>query len=314
MWKRVVFFGFFSFEKYRLDSSCVVYISVMSIHFIFSDEAGDYCEARGTKFLKANPYFIRASVMIEGDAWAVLRDMFQQIQMKYRFPTNYELKWCYIGSIMAHRKRGESIPDGRRYSAFRDWSNDELLGFVEDTVGLLRMCDFCRVVYTLTDNGRVPNISSEKLYKMHIMDLMQRVELELAPKSGLGVIFLDPKDQPTDSLVRAAYTRIYQDGDFIDKYLHIADSLSFVFSDQSFGIRFADYLAGIFNNFLRGYPQSEELFKKAIWPIVRKSPIGNPLGWGICEVPSDVSVREKIKERLVSSGLVSSGKEQESML
>jgi hypothetical protein len=286
----------------------------MAVHLIFSDEAGDYHKSPSPRILRAHPYFIRTGVMIKGDDWALLRDKFKQVQSEYPFPTDYELKWCYIGSIMAHRKRGEDIPNGRAYSPFGDFSNEELLGFVKDTVSLLRQCEFCRVLYTITDNSTGGYIVKDKMYKMHIQDLMQRIEMGLQDIGGLGVVLLDPKDEATDSFVRSAYAAIYRDGDFISKYLHVIDSISFALSNQSVGIQFADYIAGIFNGFMRGYRESSELFRNQVWPLIRKNPIGNPLGWGICEVPTDNNMRDKIRERLVASELLSSITEQEAML
>jgi len=286
----------------------------MAVHFVFSDEAGDYHSSPGQRFLRANPYFIRAGVVTKGEDWPMLRDNFYRLQNDSHLPTDCELKWSYICSIIAHRKRGEIIPDGRPYTRFRGYSDEELLGFVRGTVSLLRRCEFCCIVYTVTDNSLVQTIAKDKLYKMHIQDLMQRTEMELQGVGGLAVMFLDPKDEATDSFVRSAYATIYRDGDFISTYLHITDSLSFVLSNQSFGIRFADYVAGIFNNFMRGFRESTELFKNQVWPLVRKNPIGNPLGWGICDVPKSSSMRDRIRQRLADDGLLPSIVEPETML
>lgn len=286
----------------------------MAVYFIFSDEAVDYSNSPSQRFLKAHPYFIRSGLVIKGEDWPSLRDGFNRLQNETGLPIDCELKWSHVSSIIQHRKRREPIPKDRDYSRFGCFSNEELLGFVKDTVGLLKTCDFCRIVYTLTDNNLVQQIAKNKLYKMHIQDLMQRTEMELQGIEGLAVMFLDPKDETTDSLVRSAYTSIYHDGDFISSYLHISDSLSFLFSNQSFCIWFADYVVGIFNGFMRGYKESTELFKNQIWSLIRKNPIGNPLGWGICEVPKDSNVRDKIKKRLVESNLLPEIGEPESLL
>lgn len=286
----------------------------MAVYFVFSDEVGDYSESPRPGFLRAHPYFIRAGVMIKGDNWVLLRDAFNSLQEKYQFPNDYELKWAYIGSIIAHREHGEAIPNERPYATFKDYSSEDLLSFVKDAVSLLKICEFCRIIYTVTDNRVVQRIAKNKLYKMHIQDLMQRTEMHLQNIEGLAVMLLDPKDEATDSHVRNAYAAIYRDGDFIEKYNHVTDSLSFVHSSQSFGIRLVDYSAGIFNNFMRGYPQSIELFKNQVWPLVYKSPIGNPLGWGICEVPTDANARGNIRQILIDRNLLSPTGEQEAML
>jgi len=272
----------------------------MSVHFVFSDEVGDYHTYPTQKFLRANPYFIRVGVVIKGEDWPMLRDFFNELQL----PSDCELKWSYICSIIAQRKRGEVIPKDREYAPLSAYSNEELISFVSDTVSLLRRCESCFIVYTVTDNSRVQGIPQGDIYKWHIQDLMQRTEYELQNISGLAVMFLDPKDRASNTAVQNAYASIYHDGDFVRKYLHITDSLSFALSNHSFGIRFADYAAGIFNNFIRGYVISKELFVNYLWPLVRKNPVGNPLGWGICEVPTNSDVRSDMRKRLVDMGFL----------
>ncbi len=286
----------------------------MAVYFVFSDEAGDYSSQPTKRFLRANPYFVRVGVVVKGEDWPLLRDDFSELQSRCQLPKNCELKWADICSIIQHRQRGEPIPRDRSYAQFRDYTDEELLGFVKDTIGLLKKCEFCSIIYTITDNYVTQGIVQPKVYKMHIQDIMQRTEMQLQSIPGLAVMFLDPKDDTTDSTVRNAYAEIYRDGDFISKYSHITDSLSFVLSNQSFGIHFADYTAGIFNNFMRGFQISTELFKKSVWSLVYKNPVGNPLGWGICEVPTDSSVRGKIREKLVNSGFLPSVGEEEAML
>jgi hypothetical protein len=279
----------------------------MPVHFVFSDEAGSYKTDRGESFNKSHPFFIRSALIISGDDWPLLRDGFTGLQERYQIPASSELKWSYIGSILAHRRRGEPIPTGHPYSVFANYSNDDLIGFVREALNLLRRCDFCRIVYTVTDNTVIGRINKQNLYKMHIQDMMQRTEFALQSYDGLAIMFLDPENNVNDRCVRDAYATIYNDGDFIKRYLHIIDTLAFALSHHSFGIRLADYAAGVFNNFLRGYQESTQLFKNQVWPLLRKNPVGDPLGWGICEVPTDDNVRGRIRERLVTVALLAPG-------
>jgi hypothetical protein len=271
----------------------------MAVYFVFSDEVGDYHTSPTAKFLRANPYFIRVGILVGGEDWPVLRDAYNKLSL----PVDCELKWAHIGSVIAHRKRGENIPKNREYSPLNHYSDEELVSFVENTVALLKQCTFCRIIYTITDNNRERGYAREDIYQWHIQNLMQRTEYELQNIGGLATMFLDSSDNATNAIVRNAYAEIYQDGDFVKKYLRIVDSLSFALSNQSFGIRFADYVVGIFNNFIRGYQTSTTLFRSQVWPLVRKSPTGSPLGWGICQVPSDNITRGNLQERLAASGL-----------
>lgn len=285
----------------------------MAVHFAFSDDSGKYERCRGESFNRRNPFFILSAVIICGDDWPLLRDGFTGLQEHYQLPTSIELKWSYIGSIMAHRKRGEAIPANRPYSVFSDYLTEDLISFVIGTINLLKKCEFCRIVYTVTNNKQVGEISRENLYKWHIQDIMQRTELELQSHDGLAVMFLDPQDVAGDSCLREAYATIYHEDAFIKTYSHIIDSLTFAHSHHSCGIRVADYVAGIFNGFLRGYSESTELFHRQVWPLLRKNSVGDPLGWGICEVPRDERVRGQIREKLEATGLLASGSGKQAM-
>jgi len=285
----------------------------MPVHFVFSDEAGTYKSNRTGTFRQTHPFFIRSGVIVEGDDWPPLRDGFRGLLGHYKLPISVELKWSYVGSILAHRKRGEPIPPDRTYYAFSSFSNEQLIGFIREAINLLKKCDFCRIVYTVTDNNIEEPIAKENLYKWHLQDLMQRTEYELQSRDGLAIMFLDPQNNDSDRCVREAYATIYRQGDFVKTYLHIIDSLAFALSHHSFGIRLADYIAGIFNGFLREYQPSIDLFQNQVWPLLRKNPVGDPLGWGICEVPTDSTVRGKIKERLVAAGLLAPDGREEAM-
>lgn len=285
----------------------------MPVHFVFSDEAGNHKVNRDTRFLLSAPFFIRSGVIVKGDDWPLLRDGFRGLQDHHGFRTSIELKWQYIGSIRAHRSRGEPIPTNRPYYAFSDYSDDALIGFVREAINLLKRYDSCRIVYTVTDNSITEQIAKEKLYRMHLQDLMQRTEFELQVRDGLAVMLLDSQNSDSDRCIRDAYAAIYREGDFIKKYLHITDSLAFALSHHSFGIRLADYTAGIFNGFLREYQISTNLFQNQVWPLLCKNPGGNPFGWGICEVPTNSTVRERIRKRLISAGLLGPDVTEEAM-
>jgi len=290
----------------------------MEAYFIFSDEAGDYTHQLGKKLLKSHPYFIRSAVIIKCEEWTILRDSFRSLKEEFKLPVDEELKWSYVFSIIQHRRKGEPIPISSKYYTLGDYSNEELLNFVKEAVNLLIKLSYCRIVYTVTDNEDLKkeygqkekeNPSEYQFHKWHIQDLMQRTEYELQQCEGLGIMFLDPrkkddKESKDDSILRSAYVDIYRDDCFVKKYYHVLDSLTFVCSHHSFGIQLADYVAGIFNCFLKGFNEAVGLFKEQIWPLVRKAPNNDPLGWGICEIPSKNYAREKTRKRLIDCGLL----------
>lgn len=279
----------------------------MRVFFCFSDETGAYECERSERFIKAHPYFIRSSVLLSVDDWVHIHIKYKKLLKETGLPFQKELKWSYIGSIVQHRKRGEAIPRDRPYAEFSCLSNMQLWGHVRKCLELLKSANFCKIIYTVTDNAcqATGRVSKEMIYQMHIQDLMQRIEYKMRKESGLAIIFLDPlPDERTNRLIREAYGLFYQNDPFISQYEGIKDSLAYELSHHSSGIRLADYAAGIFAGFLRGFSPSQELFVELVWPLVRKSDNHEVLGYGIIDVPKRREVQEKLKKRLREARLV----------
>lgn len=82
--------------------------------------------------------------------------------------------------------------------------------------------------------------------------------------------------------------------------MHIKDSLNLELSHHSAGIQLADFIAGCFTGFLRGWRFSTESCKELILPYLRKSDDGEVLGYGIREIPRDGEIRSEIDDKLRS--------------
>lgn len=280
----------------------------MRVFFSFSDDAGSYKERRTEKFMRAHPYFVRSAVLISAEDWVKLNQRFRNIVQQSRLPPGSELKWSYIGSIMQRRRRGETTPSQKPFAAFSHLSNEELWDYVHACLNMLTTAESCIVIYTVTDNRHLSTgfISELNLHNMHIQDLMQRIELELRDQQGLAIMFSDTmSDERLNRAIRNAYAEFYRNDRFVRKYQCIKDSLAFELSHQSVGIRLADYAAGAFNAFLRGFTPGNEFFCRLIYPKVRKDPdTGNPLGYGIIEVPKREKVRAQLKQLLRQGNLL----------
>ena len=116
--------------------------------------------------------------------------------------------------------------------------------------------------------------------------------------NNLAILFLDPINNNTDYLIRESYRRIYLSGDFIKKYKHIKDSLSFELSHHSFGIQLADYCVGVFNSALKGFSKSTDIFRTILWQFVRKGFDGSFMGYGVVEIPKNQKVRQILLEKI----------------
>lgn len=94
-------------------------------------------------------------------------------------------------------------------------------------------------------------------------------------------------------LLRDTYYDIFSDGDFIEEYTHIKDSLNLEYSHHSIGIQLADYIAGCTVGILRQYVTSIEFFNQSIRPNLRtyRSQI---FGAGVIEVPTNQDHRDRL--------------------
>lgn len=272
----------------------------MATYFVFSDEAGCYRKERNNEFVKANPFFIRASLIIDSSDWKTLNLKFHQLKKRYGLPAEKEVKWSYLWSLRKDQKNGR-LSEDKPFYFLKNFTEDQLLSFVTECLDLLTECSYCKVIYTITLNypELTPVIDDQKIYEMHIQDTMQRIEMEIEnDKDNLAILFLDPINRKTDDLIRESYRRIYLYGDFIKKYEHLKDNLSFELSHHSFGIQLADYCAGVFNNALKGYHESIDIFRTTLWKLVRKYPDGNFMGYGIVEIPKNEDVRKKLSRKI----------------
>ena len=268
----------------------------MGVFFAFSDENGEYQQNRTEKFVKSHPYFIRATYIIRGTEWKRLSQGYADLKGAHGLPLDKEIKWSYVWSLRNYQKDNRPIPENKDFYFLKDFDYHELIDFVKEAIGLLNELNYKKVIITVTYNRYCWSISEISLYKMHLQEHMQRIEMELQNSDGnLAVLFLDPISRKKNELLRNAYHLLYNEGDFIEKYTHIKDSLTFENSHQSVGVQLADYIAGCFSGFLKGYHRSIEMFCEAVDPHLRTSQGGDPFGYGIREVPRADNVRNIIR-------------------
>ena len=272
----------------------------MTIYFAFSDENGGYKMCPGNRFLKSTPYYSRSTFIILAEEWKKLSEGFKNIKAeKYNLPNDREIKWSYAWSLYKHMENDKPISKSKSYSFLNGTNYQTLIKFFSDVINLLSDLSYAKVVLTYSDNQRCSNLKEHNFYKWHLQEIMQRLEMELQDNdANLCVLFIDPISEEKNRLLREAYSEIFCSGDFIKRYGHIKDSLNLEFSHHSIGIQIADYIAGCFNGFLRGYEDSMNIFIERVYPIIRKNSRGNPVGYGVREVPKNKKLRDEIIQRL----------------
>jgi len=274
----------------------------MATYFVFSDESGEYRASPNDIFCKRRPYYVRSAVILSVEDWALLREKYSELKGEYNLPTNKEIKWSYLWSLTKHYNNQESIPSKKPYYFLKDYKLSTLCDFVIRSCELLLGCSFCKIVLTVTPNKATNAWSKSSIYKWHLQEIMQRIEMEIQHKQdNLAIIFFDATDRDVDRLLREAYSSIYFQGDFIEKYSHIKDSISLELSHHSFGIQIADYTSGSFNGFLRDYEFSTRLFHSHLYRLLRCELGTNEiLGFGIREVPRNKQFRSQLENKLIN--------------
>ena len=261
------------------------------IFFVFSDESGEYQKYPTSKYLKSHPYYIRSAYIIKAIEWSTLRGKMIRLRTEFNVERFEELKWNEPWRWRNQRKISQD-----RYR--------ELVEYFRQSLKSLSELSYCKVIYTVTNNGQFHNRDEKDIQKWHIQEIMQRVQMEIQTQAGLAVIFLDPpSDWKKLKLFQEIYREIFLNDQFINDFKNLKDALNFEPSHHSVGIQLADYLSGCFRGFLLDYPESTSMFKDFIYPLIRKGKYEDPLGYGIREVPRHDGVRKEIERKLQKVGL-----------
>jgi hypothetical protein len=263
----------------------------MAVYFAFSDECGDYKHPRDKTFIASHPYYIRSTLIINGDSYL---NEFNILKKEFNIDPNKEFKWNYLWSIY----KGSS--NTYKYFCINDKNNFSysiLLEFVDRSLKLLSQLDDCKILYTITDNKNKKIFCKyPKLLEMHLRSILQRIQMEMqSDNSNLCVLFSDSINKEKNKLLRQAYFDIFTQGDFIESYSNIKDSINIEDSKHSIGIQYADFIAGILMGLMKGYQDSKNLFLKYLLNKLRKGK-GLYWGYGLCEILTDSIIRKELQE------------------
>lgn len=184
-----------------------------------------------------------------------------------------------------------------------------MIQFVDESLSLLYKLSFAKIIVSYTENKNERKMDEKKFLGEHLQQHMQRVQMELQVDSNnLGIIFFDPINDNKNKFFRELYNGLYQNGDYIDKYKNIKDSLNFENSHHSIGIQLSDFISGIFSSLLKSeqsdkYEIGVHMYCEYIHPFLRSYYDGTIMGYGIREVPKNESLRKKtnnyINEKII---------------
>ena len=260
-------------------------------YFCFSDECGDYKPNMTAKQLKTHPYYIRTTLLINSNEWKALNNSFRKIKTKYSLPLNKELKWANLWTLRNFQKNKKEIPAKYDIKYLEKVDYHTLIDFVEESLSLINSLNEKKIIATYTKNSNVPATNEKSMMSFHLQEHMQRLEMELqVDEDNLGVLFIDPISNEKNELFRSIYYELFENGDFIEKYKFIKDSLNIENSHHSVGIQIADYISGAFSSILKAsidndYARGVKMFYDYVYPNLRRG-FGEAIqGYGIREVP-----------------------------
>jgi hypothetical protein len=271
-------------------------------YFCFSDENGDYKRDMTPKQLRRHPFYVRTTLIMNAGEWKKLNSGFRKLKEKYELPRSKEIKWSYLWSLRHFKKSEKAIPDKKDFKFLEHFDYHDLINFVNESLALIHEIKKKKVIVSFTKNDSVPSINEKPMLAMHLQEHMQRIEMELQVDDGnLGVLFFDPVSNEKNEMFREIYNDLFENGDFIENYSFIKDSLNIENSHQSVGIQIADYISGAFSAILKSdmgdYSLGITMFNEHIKPYLRKYN-GNIFGVGIREVPRSNATRKWMREQI----------------
>lgn len=266
----------------------------MNVYYAFSDEAGLYSLRPTNKFIKNNPYYVRSTVLVKVKEYADFQKKIHKIKKKYNLPISEEIKWSDVWRNKKGNPRNEII--GK-------YKSDELLKYISTFFTLAEDIPSLKIILTVTKNGKRNRARDDTMLKYHIQDAFQRINNELK-KKGFATFIVDEMSNRDSLKIKEICHEIIEKGDIVE-YSTLYSGILFEKSNLSVGIQLADYVAGIFNNFLKSidsnknnYQYAREKFVSFIFPRIRRSN-DDFMGYGILEVTRFDKLRNKIKEAIL---------------
>lgn len=266
-------------------------------YFCFSDECGDYKPNMTDKQLRKHPFYIRTTLLMNSNEWKTLNLNFRELKKKYGLPISKEIKWANLWTIRSFQKNKKKITERSDLQYIENIDYHVLIDFVEESLLLVNTLNEKKIIATYTKNSNRYSTNEKSMISFHLQEHMQRLEMELQVDEGnLSVLFFDPVGNEKNEMFRQIYYELFENGDYIEKYKFIKDSLNIENSHHSVGIQIADYISGAFSSVLKAsidndYSRGVKMFYESIYPNLRRCWNGEIQGYGIREVPSSEQTR-----------------------
>lgn len=262
-------------------------------YYVFSDEAGVYKPHPNEAFVKSNPFYIRAYVLMSIDEYREYQKELEAINKQYAIPINEEIKWSDLGG-----KYKNSNP---RSDTILNMSINCLMQYYDHVLDTATVKNSVKFIFTITDNrDNTYKYSDIDMYIYHLQNAFQRIQKEMRSKD-FATFFVDEINKGIFDKIKAACYEFTEKGDFVE-YNNLYHGIISENSIYSPGIQLADYVAGIMNSYLRrnmlspcNYQFAANLYDRYIKSNIRHSAYGTICGYGVVNTPGKTPLRSKLE-------------------
>lgn len=270
-----------------------VEVADLSNYFVFTDEAGAYQKSPSDAHIRSHPFYIRANVCMSIDDYRLYQIEMQRVNGEYEIPFDEEIKWSDLWSKERKKPRNDRISQ---------MSSDRLKCYYRKVFELATAKKSTMFLFTVTDIvGRTCGWRIEPLYKAHLQDAFERIQMDLNNTDDFATFVMDELNIETIKEIKSACHEFTIHGDFV-KYKNLYQGVLTENSLYSPGIQLADYAVGVMNGYLRGkivspgnYKFATKLFSDYIIPRIRSHSSGTIVGYGVIDVPKKTPFREKLE-------------------
>lgn len=264
----------------------------MSNYFVFTDESGTYQHRPSAAHIRKNPFYIRSNVLMSIDDYQQYQIDLQRVLGEYGIPYWDEIKWSDLWTRAKHP----------RNIVLANMSEKRLKGYYrrvfETAIGKESTC----FMFTATDIvGRTCDLNNDTIYKFHLQDSFQRIQMDMRPQNGFATFVMDELNEGTISQIKATCHEFTVHGDFVD-YKNLYQGVLIENSLYSPGIQLADYAAGVMNGYLRrqildpgNYQFATDMYDTFIKPRLRRHTNGRIVGYGIVDIPKHTQFRDQLE-------------------
>ena len=262
-------------------------------YFVFTDEAGVYQRRPSDAHVRSHPFYMRSNVLMSIDDYRQYQIDMQRIAGEYEIPFDEEIKWSDLWSKPKNKPRNTLIAR---------MTESRLRGYYRKVLETASEKASICFMFTATDIiGRTCDWRVEPIYKSHLQDAFQRIQMDMRAENGFATFVMDELNEETIKQIKAACHEFTVQGDFVD-YKNLYQGVLIENSLYSPGIQLADYAAGVMNGYLRGkivspgnYQFASDLYNEFIQPNIRRHSNGRIVGYGVVDIPKRTAFRGQLE-------------------